>query len=102
MNKEQRKHIVENEWAYLPNGIKCRFAGYADPLMADTHCAMPGSYSVSWEKISEVIQREDRRFKSWELMPGNSPWGGLIPEPEDFATTEDYEALLDSPQCWWQ
>jgi hypothetical protein len=101
IDKEERKRIVENEWAYLPNGLKCRFAGYADPYLANTHCAMPGSYVVKWEKIVEVIQREDRRFRRFELLPGAKYWGGLIPKPEDFQTPEDYEALVNSDDCWW-
>ena len=86
---DQRKTLVKTQHAYLPNGLRCTFAGYANDYASVTS-KQPGSYKCTWEAALAVIQRPDRRFKRTELMQGNSPWGGLPISAEDFQTVEDY------------
>ena len=82
---DQRKILVKTQHAYLPNGLRCTFAGYAN-----SYCGviskLPGSYECTWETALDVVQRPARRFKRTELMQGNSPWGGLPISAEDFQT----------------
>lgn len=103
MDVSERRRIVEEEWVYLPNGLKAHFCGWGNPgPMAGLHSAMPRGHQIRWDKIPEILERPDRRVRHEDgLYRGNSPWLGLTPEPEDFATPEDYERVANGPERWW-
>ena len=90
---EQRKQLVETQYAYLPNGLRCSFAGWKTSTCG-VHSKQPGSYECTWGTAMAVVQRPDRRFNQCELAIGDLPWGGLPILAEDFQTAEDYENYM--------
>lgn len=103
MEIEERERITREEWVYLPNGLKAHFCGWKAPgPLAGIHSAMPRGHLIAWDEIPKILARPDRRItRSDMLFRGRSPWLGLEPEPEDFATPEDYERVANGPERWW-